>query len=143
MEIIIGRGLGDIVFGMYEDDIVSMLGEADKINYSEKENGVVYYYNDKMIKLKFDKDEDGKLYSIEVFHPDLILFDQKVIDKKKEEIENLLMKNECYNLEFEDYDTFETLFCEKIWSTFMFEFNKLRSIEFSPLFKNENDIIWP
>lgn len=96
-----------------------------------------------MIKLKFDKDEDGKLYSIEVFHPDVILFNQKVIDKQKEEIENLLKNNECYNLEFEDYDTFETLFCEKIWSTFMFEFNMLRSIEFSPLFENENDIIWP
>lgn len=36
MEIIIGSGLDAIVFGMYEADIINMLGEADKINYSEK-----------------------------------------------------------------------------------------------------------
>jgi len=33
-------------------------------------------------------------------------------------------------------------FSEDIWTTFAFEFNKLRHVEFSPLFKDE-EIIWP
>ena len=142
MEIKIGIGLDEMIFGMKMDDVKNVLGEPDKISDTEKEEGVVFYFNKIMLKIKFDKEYDSKLYSFEIFNPETIMFGQKIINKTKQKME-ILLKELRYSFEYEDYTHFETLFCEEIWSTFMFEFGKLRSIEFSPLFDQNDEIIWP
>ena len=45
MEIKIGIGLDNIVFGMSQEDVNSIFGIPDKISETEKINGIVYYYN--------------------------------------------------------------------------------------------------
>lgn len=142
MEIKIGIGIDNIFFGMKMEDVKTILGEPDKVSDTEKEEGVVFYFNKKMLKVKFDKEYDSKLYSFEVFEPETIMFERKIINTTKHEIECLLMEY-GYSFKCEDYTHFETLFCEEIWSTFMFEFGKLRGIEFSPLFDQNDEIIWP
>jgi hypothetical protein len=141
MKINIGIGLENLVFGMHQEEIKEIMGNPDKI--SETENGTVYYFYDSLIITKFDKDEDCKLYSIEVFNSRGLLFNQIIIDKTKKEVLDLLDMNGYYEVTQEDYDSFETVFCEKIWSTFLFEFDKVRSVEFSPLFDDNDNIIWP
>ncbi len=143
MEINIGVGLEDIRFGMYQDEVKGIWGEPNRINTEEKEQGIVYYFNSKMVKLKFDLDENEKLYSIEVHNPKVKMFDKHIFLKTKKEIENYLINNGYSDFEYDLYDTFETLFCREIWTTFEFVFERLRSVEFSPLFKNDDDIIWP
>lgn len=144
MKATIGIGLGNLVFGMSQDDVKALLGQPNKVTDQELDFAIIYYYNDKMIKTKFDKDENLRLYSIEVFKADVSMFNQAVIGQTKEQIITLL-KNLAYSeLKFEDYDTFDTVFCEKIWTTFCFEFERLVSFEFSPLFKEDGEtIIWP
>ena len=61
----------------------------------------------------------------------------------KEQLINFLNENNYFDTVYEEYDFFETLFCESIWTTFEFEFDRLRCIEFSPLYKNDDEIIWP
>ena len=144
MEVTIGIGLDNLVFGMTQDDVKTLLGEPNKITDQELDFAIIYYYNEKMLKIKFDKDENLRLYSIEVFKPDVLMFDQKVIGKTKEQITSLLKSLGFSELEFEDYDTFDTVFSEKIWTTFCFEFDRLVSFEFSPLFEEDGEtIIWP
>lgn len=143
MEIKIGVGLDNLVFGMSQEEVKNILGIPDKVTDTEKENGIVYYFNNKLIKTKFDKDENLRLYSIEVYNPEAVLFNQKILNKTKNEIINLIQDAGYNKIEYEDYDTFDTIFCEEIWSTFTFEFDRLRNIEFSPLFKDGNKIIWP
>jgi len=46
------------------------------------------------------------------------------------------------DIEYEDYEFFETLFCETIWTTFSFDLDRLRCFEFSPLYEGD-EIIWP
>ncbi|EHQ88894.1 hypothetical protein [Desulfosporosinus youngiae] len=143
MEIKIGIGLDCLVFGMSQKEVEDILGKPDKTSETEKDKGIVYYFYDKLIKTKFDKEEDLKLYSIEVHNPDVKMFKKKLINKTKGEIESLLLNNGYKKIEYEDYDTFDIIFCEEIWTTFEFELNRLKNIEFSPLFKDSKNIIWP
>lgn len=143
MEVNVGVGLDNLIFGMSQEEIKSILGEPNKINNDELDYGIVYYFNKEMITTKFDEEEGLKLYSIDVYNTDVILLKQKIIGKSIEDIKNILIKNGYSNFEYEDYHSFDILYCEEICATFMFEFNRLKSIEFSPLYINENDIAWP
>lgn len=143
MKIKIGIGIDNIIFGMFQEDVKAIWGNPDRVSLTEKDSGIVYSYNDRMVKLKFDEEEELKLYTIETFNPDTIMFNQKIIGKKKDEIRSILKDNRYKEPKYEEYDFFETLFCEEVRSTFEFEFDKLRSIEFSPLFNNDDELIWP
>lgn len=142
MEIKIGIGLDNIIFGMTQEDIINILGSPDKMSETEISYGLVYSYNNKMIKLKFDRDEELRLTSIEVYCPGVKMFNQKIIGKTKDQIIGFLEEKHYKEPKYEEYDFFETLFYEEIWATFEFEFSKLRCIEFSPLLEND-EIIWP
>ena len=79
MEIKIGIGLDNLIFGMSQDEVKSILGVPDKIN--DEDYAIVFYYNSKMIKVKFDKDEHLKLYSIEVVNQDARIFGKNLFGK--------------------------------------------------------------
>jgi|LSQX01.3.fsa_nt_gb hypothetical protein len=144
MEIKTGIGFSNIIFGMYQEEVIKILGKPNKINKEELINHIVYYYNDRMIKLKFDEEEYYKLVSIDVYSAEIIMYNQNIFSQSKEEIISFLKNNGHENTKYEEYDTFETLFCKEIWTTFEFEFGKLRGVEFSPLYDNAgNKIIWP
>lgn len=143
MEIKIGVGLDNIVFGMSQEDVKNLLGTPDKVSYTEWSYGVVLTFNKIMTKFKFDEKEDLKLVSIETFYSDVIMLDQRVIGKEKSELETLLQSFGFSKLEYEEYDFFETIHCDNVDATFEFEFNRLRGIEFSPLFNSDEQIIWP
>ena len=143
MEIIIGIGLDNIIFGMSQEEIKSILGEPDKINSEEIDYGIVYYFNKEMLVVKFDKDENFKLYSIESFNPEIKMFNKRIMKKSKDSIKTLLRKKGYTKVGYQEYDSFDTLYFEEIRTTLMFEFDRLRSIEFSPLLKNDDEIIWP
>lgn len=143
MEIKIGIGIENLFFGMSEEEVREILGKPDKINEEEKVDGTVYYYNSKIIKLKFDKRQQCRLYSIEVHNPQMRMFGNNIFLKTQEEIEYYLKSNGYFDFEYYNYDAFETLFCKGIWTTFLFEFNTLRSLEFSPLIKNADGWVLP
>lgn len=71
------------------------------------------------------------------------MFDRNLFGISMNEIENLLKELGYSKAEYEDYETFETLFCEEIWTTFEFEFDRLRVIEFSPVFIDDDNRKWP
>lgn len=142
MEIKIGIGIKNIYFGMYKKEIETIIGKPNKITRGAVEDWTTYEYFDEMIRLIFSKEENDRLITIEVHHQEIMLFNENIFNKTKEEIKEFLNKNGCSDIEYEDYETFETLSCSELHTTFEFEFNKLNSIEFSPLFNND-DIIFP
>jgi hypothetical protein len=133
IKIVIGNGIENLIFGMFETDVLFALGDPDKISDTEKEDGIVYYYNKLMLKVKFDLLNQGKLYSIELHNPKMVLYDQEIKNMTKSEIISLLKLNGYHDINKIDYETMETIFCKEINSTFAFEFDKLVHIEFSPL----------
>lgn len=143
MEIKVGIGIDDIYFGMSQKDVVAKLGKPDKINSNLMKNAVTYFYNDKMALFYFDEEDDLKLTSIEVYHPEALMFNQPVINKSKSEIVDWLNTLEYTKLEYEEYDYFDTIFCEDIWAEFEFQFEKVVCVKFGPLFDEDDETIWP
>lgn len=88
MEIKIGVGLDNLIFGMSQDQVKSILGEPNKISNDALDFGIVYFFNKEMILAKFDNEEDLKLYSIEVHNPKVKMFNQRIINKSKKKIKS-------------------------------------------------------
>ncbi len=145
MEIKLGIGLDNVIFGIKEDKIVKILGEPDKKNEVDEEvpYARVLYYNEQQTKYKFDQEENFRLYSIETYNANVIMFDKKIIGTKKEALLKLLKEKHVAQLEFEDYFSFETIHSDQINTTFTMEFDRVISIEFSPLLLDEFTIQWP
>lgn len=143
MEIFIGKGIDNIIFGISQEDALNILGKPDKISETEREKAIVYTYNQEILKLKFDEEDGYTLTSIEVHNPESILFSHKIINQSKAKIIELLKCNQINEFEFEEYDYFESLYCEKISATFQFEFDRLKSIDITPLYDSSCNYIWP
>jgi hypothetical protein len=143
MEVKIGVGYGEIFFGTSIDEVISKIGHPSKI-VSSNRNGVQFLYNDLKVKLFFDADENNRLYSIEVFDKSVILFSKRIIGMSCCEFTEHMRSNNYNTFEKEDYDFFETLYFNDCNLTATTEFDVVTSLEFSPLFSNNNnDVLWP
>lgn len=143
MEAKIGIGYGNIIFGMKTDDIISIIGNPNKV-ITANENGIQYVYNDLKIKLFFDKEEHDRLYSIEVFDTSLLLFSKRIIGMPCDLFIKFMRHNNYVKYEKEDYDYFETIYYDDCNITVTCEFDTITSLEFSPLFAANNDeVLWP
>ena len=147
MEIKIGNGLDDVVFGISQNRLKEIVSDPDKINDVGKELDFakIFYYNEEKIKYKFDKNEAFRLYAIEIFSEALLLYGKKVVGLDKQELLNLLKANDIKekDLEIDDYFSFETIHSEEMSATFELEFNKVRSVEICPFFSDNEEILWP
>lgn len=83
------------------------------------------------------------MITIEVHNQDIELFNENVFNRTKDDVRALLLRQGYSNISEEDYGYFETLLCDEIHATFTFEFNKLKELDFSPLWKDENEVIFP
>lgn len=143
MRVKVGVGLDDLVFGMSQEMASHIMGQPDKVIVDEPLRDIAYWFNRKQIQLIFDQSEDYRLYSMVIFNPSVELFDQRVIGRTKSEILDFLRVNGCSCFRYEDYDLFETVHCEELWSEFTFQFGRLRSLTISPLFDDDENIVWP
>ena len=139
----LGISLGEVFLGETIADLEMKLGVPDKINDEERDAHIVYYYNHLKAKFYFCSDYDNRLLAIQTFHPETCLWDRKIIGMGKAELENLLdeqkIKQKCY----EDYESFDVIFCEEIWAIFCFCYDKLQSIEFSVVDDVDGQLVWP
>lgn len=142
MNIEIGKGLSNILFGMTENEVIQLLGQPNK-TLTCREDGQEFVYNALKTKLFFDFEENKRLYSIEVFNSDITFLSIPVIGLSLEKLLLFMTANGYERYEVDCYDYFDTVFFEDCNTYFTVEFNEVTSFEFSPLFKNENEIIWP
>ncbi len=143
MEAQIGIGYGKIRFGMRADEAEQLLGAPDKTRRDE--TGLFCQYNSAELVLFFDDEEGGRLYAIEVYDDALTLFSEKIIGMSRDALKQLMAAHGCKEFEYQDYDFFDTLYFDGINATFQFQFDRVSSMEFSPLFKEGDDdvILWP
>lgn len=139
MDIILGKGMENITFGLLPDKIVELIGKPDKIfrsAYDEKSDSTFYVYNNMLSILQFDSDDGYKLMQMEVYNPDIRLFGKSVLGKNKRQIRYLLQKNGFNDYQYNYYGEFDSLFVEEINISIYFEFSRARSLEFGPLYDN-------
>ena len=142
MNVEIGKGLSNIIFGMTENEVIATLGKSDKViaGIDDKKE---FLYNSLKLKLIFDSEEGNRLYSIEVFKKEVTFLSTEVIGMSFDELLFFMKKNGYEDYEVDSYDYFDTVYFDDCNTYFTLEFNEVTSFDFSPLFKNDDEIIWP
>ena len=141
MNIEIGKGLSNIIFGMTEDEIIQLLDQPDRI-LTCRDDGREYLYNALKLKLFFGFEESDRLYSIEVFRKDITFLSTRVIGLSLEDLLSFMQQNGYQEYKVYHFDYFDTIFFDACNTSFTIEFNEVTSFEFSPLFYKDK-IIWP
>lgn len=149
-DIQIGQGLGLVKFGMSREQVVSILGEpTDKETIDEANlQSEIWHYDVLNLSLGYDKDENWRLVSLAV-SSDFYTFDSAaLVGKTLEEVEDKLETSELHDIdlqEMDDEDGVSQCLLESVESeiNFWFENNTLSEIQWGPLFKDDETIIWP
>ncbi|MDO5411667.1 MAG: hypothetical protein Q4F21_14690, partial [Lachnospiraceae bacterium] len=128
--------LVDIPFGLTQEQLIQLLGKPDKIIDDEEIlPEPTYYYNELMTNFQFDPEEDNRLDEIDTSHPEVRLWNEKVIGKTSSEIKQLLYLHDIDSFEYEDYETMTYINNEAI--AFGFEFDKVVEIVFWICYEND------
>ncbi len=141
MNIEIGKGMSNIIFGMTENEVIATLGKPDRI-ITCREDGKEFLYNSLKLKLFFGFEEGNRLYSIEVFKKEVTFLSTEVIGMSLEKLLSFMKDNGYEKYKINDFEDFDTIFFDECDTSFTVKFNEVISFEFSPLFIND-EIIWP
>jgi len=140
-----GVGLGILKFGIYTTDVEEELGnpsEAEK-NDDEGEN---WHYDDYDMSMSFD--EDSRLVTIAVSDESYLLEGVSLIGKDIEFVEEQVKSmnlGESFHEEMSEEEDggISVLAFEDSSMNLWFEDGVLTEIQFWPLFKDEDTIVWP
>jgi hypothetical protein len=110
-----GEGFGKLRFSMTRDEVVNVAGKPDEIEdftYSG-ETVETWHYDKYDFSISFEKNLDSSLDSIAISSPDALLNGERLIDKTKSEVVQILNKMNITDFEEEtveeDQDTTVTL----------------------------------
>ncbi len=151
-EILIGKGIDEIRFGMTQDEIKKIYGEPDEIEEfkssdEENDNTVAFHYDEIEASVSFDELDNWKLNSIYLSDPEVTLNGKKIIglsiDELYEVLEPLnLGEIEEENVLDEDDPDGHVVSIMKSSINFWLEDNIVKEIEFSPLYDENDNVIW-
>ena len=140
-----GVGLGSLKFGIYTTDVEEELGNPSEAEKNEDE-GENWHYDDYDMSMSFD--EDSRLVTIAVSDESYLLEGVSLIGKDvefvEEQVKNMNL-GESFHEEMSDGEEggISVLGFEDSSMNLWFEDGILTEIQFWPLFKDEDTIVWP
>ncbi|MEM1322082.1 MAG: hypothetical protein AAGG75_17610 [Bacteroidota bacterium] len=153
MEVKSGLGLGPIRFGMRRKEVEAVLGEPDEIERfdgDEFEGSITesWHYDEQEVSLSFDEESGWRLIVISVTSNDHLFEGQELIGMELEEFEDFIDALIFGDMDYEDCSTPEMpnhqlIEVDELSMNFWFDDDALTEIQWSPLFDDEESIIWP
>ncbi len=152
--IVLGKGLSKIHFGMMRPEIKEILGEPDEIEKIvnedlEEDSSEVWHYDELEISAAFDELEDWRLTSLAVSSPDFTfegvdligLSQQEVMDQ----IELMGLGDVTIDQVSEDEEVNQQIaFVQEASLNLWFDAGKLSEIQWGPFWdEDEDEAIWP
>lgn len=141
MEILIGKGVGNIQFGQDEAQVVNQLGKPDKIYELDGSRRLQYFAL--QIEVSFEHERENRFGWAEVKNPEATLFGYKLIGENIEKVLPVVSASIAEAPEHTDYGSIETYFYNSHWLELQFEFNRLRSINIGCLWIDNETPDWP
>lgn len=132
------NGAGQLLFGMKQKDVESLMGNPDK-KFQDEDQNIIYIYNREKLRLTFYEDEAFKLGYIITSNPDSRVLEHKVI---RTNIHETIAKMPFKNWETEMFDSTINYFNESNWLTFQTEFDEIIRIELGAIIKDNDEIDW-
>ena len=134
-------GIDQLVFGMRQNDVISVYGNPDK-QYKDDDSNIIYLYNSRKIRLTFYDDENLRLGYIISSNPNLELFSQKIIGKSIKEVEQNVINKGIKSFEIENFDTVDNYFNESNWMIFQVEYNEVIRFELGAIINDKDEFDW-
>ncbi|WP_298391624.1 hypothetical protein [Flavobacterium sp.] len=132
------NGIDQLLFGMKEQDVISIYGNPDK-KFEDDDANRIFLYNQYKMRLTFYEDEDFRLGYIITSNANAVLLDKKVIDTNTDELIASLPFN---SWEKEDFDSTENHFNESNWLTLQSEYNKVIRVELGAIINDNDEFEW-
>ena len=142
MEIKIGTGVDNICFGLTENEALKLLGKPDKI-YSTDCGCHRLQFNEKLIELSFEPENDYRLGWIEVHNPQAVLFKKMLIGLPEHDVALHLIDYLSEQFEVTDYGSFSSHEYKNEWLELQYEFGRLRCINLGVLYGGDDKPVWP
>ena len=151
-EVKTGEGLGEIKFGINKEKLAEFLGQPDEKDGFSYEGGEendteAWHYDDLELSFSFDKDDAWRLGTMASSSNATLFEGEEVIGLDVDSLLNLL-KHKGLDAESEDLSTDEipnhhVVTVEQESINFWFEDGKLSEIQWSPIWADEETIVWP
>ncbi len=149
-DIILGKGILNIQFGMIQAEVEKILGKADDVSeysLSPGEASVTLFYDDKGLSFTFESIDQYKLSYISVLNEQYKLFQfiQVGLSKKllMDELEHFqLGKAEFKGAGTEEFPTHELIFFSNENLHLWLDNNKISEIQFGPFWEDFKTIVW-
>lgn len=142
-EIIPKKGLGNLTFGMDMEKVISALGEPEEVDNFEGDeelDAVLLHYQDKGFSVFFEGLTRQVVAGIETNYSDALLFGEKVIGMKEEQVVDLMTRNGIpdYDKETEEGET--RLSFEEVMVDFYFRDDKVAFVNWDVIVDEEGNI---
>ncbi len=134
-------GIGELLFGMKQPDVISIYGQPDK-KFTDDEKNVIMVYNKQQFRLTFYEDEQFRMGYIISSNPELEMFGHKAIGEPVEKLKELLISNGFKMWEKEDFDITENHFNESGWITLSSEFGRIVKVELGAIINDKDEFDW-
>ena len=142
MEVLPGKGISVISFGVTEKEAINFLGSPDKV-YTTDSGCKRLQFNKLQIELSFEPDNNSLLGWLEVHDSNAILFGKNIIGKEQNEVLNFVTDKLKEKPEIEDYGSFISATYETEWLELQFEFGALKSINLGVKYNDNDTPQWP
>ena len=151
--ILIGKGIDTVLFGITRDDLKTILGEPDEIEKHQQTSSddslsETWHYDELEISASFDEADEWKLGSLAVSSNEYCLGDKKLIGVTIDDIEEAISSLNLGELMYEDLSSegefdHELVSIEESSIYFWFEEGILTEVSWGPIFSDDETIIWP
>ncbi len=142
MQIEIGKGIGDFIFGQYEREIVEIHGKPNK-KYIDEYGDIFLKYNSMETTLKFEHENEFRLSWIETSNIKMKILDFSPWKILKADLLPKLTELLSEPPQMEDYGSFESVTYNNSWMEFQFEYGLLKQINFGVLLDSDSKAKWP
>lgn len=149
IDIIPGKGIGDIVFGITQEEVKNILGEPEKVerHYSKNRNNfdsIRWHYPNKGLKLSFEEKYEFKLSSIATSSNDVMISGINIAGKTRDEIIKEFAHNQFGYFDISnisDYsDEMQKVSFTKKNLNLCFNKNRLKEVQFRPIFSINSNL---
>ncbi len=137
------EGFGEIKFGEYLDNIVTLLGEAEEIDTIEEDeemNMLILHYWELGFSIIFEGSTKQIVSGFETDHPDATMFGKKIIGMPEKEVIALMKENGVVNFEAEQEEVDKRVSYDDEMLDFYFRDDKLVYVNWGVYVNEEGEI---
>lgn len=143
MELKPGIGIDNLVFGMYEPEVMDLIGDPDRTFTNEDdENEVIYQYNALKMRFTFYRHQERKLGYIRCGNNKVTYKGQPLLGQSIQQVIEHTLKD-FQPWQTDSYEFFDVYTHEEKYIVLNVEYEEVADLELGVPFEGEDGYRWP